>query len=95
MLAPDQVSSDADKQAWAVQFNAFNSLKVTNIEPALTEDWTDTKHEYKVVLDASMKSEAASAPIPYYGWDNGANTRWVTLVKVGTLWKVSELATGP
>ncbi len=95
MLAPDQASDDASKQAWAVQFNAFDSLNVISIEPALQEDWTDSRHEYKVVLTAAMKSEAASAPIPYYGWENGTNTRWITIVKSGSLWKIAGIATGP
>ena len=95
MLAPDQIASDADKQAWAVQFNAFSTLKVMSVEPALQDTWTDTQHEYKVTLDATMKPEAASAPIPYYGWDNGTNIRWIMLVKVGDLWKISGIATGP
>jgi hypothetical protein len=95
MLAPDQVNDDSNKQAWAVQFNAFSSVKVTSVEPALQEDWSDTQHEYKVVLDAAMKPESASAPIPYYGWVNGSNTRWVMIVKSGTVWKISGIGTGP
>jgi hypothetical protein len=95
MLAPDQIESDSNKQAWAVQFNAFSSLTVTSVEPALQDTWTDTQHEYKVVLETSMKPESASAPIPYYGWENGSNTRWVILVKSGDLWKISGIATGP
>jgi len=95
MLAPDQVKDDNNKQAWAVQFNAFSTLTVTSIEPALQEDWSDTRHEYKVVVDATMKPESASAPIPYYGWGNGSNTRWVMIVKSGTVWKISGVGTGP
>jgi len=95
MLAPDQVNDESEKQAWAVQFNAFSSLTVTSVEPDMQEDWTDSRHEYKVVLTAAMKPESASAPIPYYGWDNGTNTRWVTIVKSGTLWKIAGIGTGP
>jgi hypothetical protein len=95
MLAPDLISNESNKQAWAVQFNAFSSLKVISVEPALQEDWTDTQHEYKVVLEAAMKSESASAPIPYYGWENGSNTRWITIVKSGSFWKISGIGTGP
>jgi hypothetical protein len=95
MLAPEQISNDSNKQAWAVQFNAFSTLKVTSVEAALQEDWTDTQHEYKVILEASMKPESASAPIPYYGWENGSNTRWIMLVKSGNLWKISGIGTGP
>jgi hypothetical protein len=95
MLAPEPVGSDPNKQAWAAQLNAFATLTLTSVEPALQEDWTDTQHEYKVVLEASMKPESATAPIPYYGWDNGTNTRWIILVKSGDLWKISGIGTGP
>jgi hypothetical protein len=33
--------------------------------------------------------------MPYFGWDNGTNTRWVELVKEEGLWKVQGIATGP
>jgi hypothetical protein len=95
MLAPEQVSDEIKKQAWAAQFNAFSSLSVNSVEPAMQEDWTDSQHEYKVVLTATMKPESASAVIPYYGWENGTNIRWVTIVKSGNLWKISGIATGP
>jgi hypothetical protein len=95
MLTPDQVSDDTKKQAWAVQFNAFSSLTVTSIEPALQEDWSDSQHEYKVVLDVAMKPDSASAPIPFYGWENGSNIRWVIIVNSGNLWKISGIGTGP
>jgi hypothetical protein len=38
MLSPDQIKDDATKQAWAVQFNAFSTLQVVSVEPALQED---------------------------------------------------------
>ncbi len=89
------VTDDSQKQAWAVQFNAMTSVKALTIEPSMQADWTDTKHTYKVTLDVSMNPASANAPIPYYGWDNGQNTRWINLEKVGDLWKVSGIATGP
>jgi hypothetical protein len=40
-----------------------------------------------------MDSRSADAPISYYGWQNGGNTRWISLEKVGDLWKIAEIAT--
>lgn len=82
------VSDDSQKQAWAVQFNAITSIKVLNVVPA-------GEHTYKVTLDVKMNPDSANAPIPYYGWENGKNIRWITLEKVGNLWKVQGIATGP
>ncbi len=89
------VTDDSAKQAWAVQFNAITSMKVLTIEPSMPNDWTDTKHTYKVTLDVSMNPTSANAPIPYYGWENGQNIRWVSLENVGNLWKIQGIATGP
>lgn len=90
-----KVKDETELQTWAVHFNAINSFKLLKIEKANEGEWTDNKHIYKVVLDIWMDPSSANAPIPYYGWQNGENTRWITLEKVGDIWKISEIATGP
>lgn len=95
MMTSNIVNDDSQKQAWAVQFNAINSLNVISVEPSMKEEWTETKHSYKITLDVNMSPDSANAPIPYYGWENGQNTRWVTLVKEGKMWRIEGLATGP
>jgi hypothetical protein len=95
MMAPSAISDDSAKQAWGVQFNAFQSLSVIQIEPSMKEEWTESKHTYKLTLSVKMKPEAANAPIPNYGYDNGINIRWVTIEKISSSWKISSIATGP
>lgn len=96
MMTPVNTNDDSAKQAWAVQFNAFESMSVKSIEPSMQEDWTETVHSYKVTLNVKMKPEAANAvPMPNYGWDNGENYRWVTLEKINSRWMVGGIATGP
>lgn len=95
MMAPDTVGDESQKQAWGVQFNAFRKMSAEKIEQSIPESWTDTNHSYKVTLEVQMKPEAAKAPIPNYGYDNGTNIRWVTLEKVGDFWKINGIATGP
>jgi len=90
-----KTNNDAELQTWAVHFAAINSFKLLKIEKANEESWAENKHIYKVVLDVWMDPSSANAPIPYYGWQNGENTRWITLEKVGDVWKISEIATGP
>jgi len=90
-----KTKDETELQTWAVHFNAINSFKLLKIEKASEENWTDNKHIYKVVLDVSMDPRSADAPIPYYGWQNGENTRWITLEKAGDIWKIAEIATGP
>lgn len=82
------LTDESTKQVWAVQFNAFQSVKILSITHTID-------HTYKIQLEVQMKSEAASAPIPNYGYENGVNTRWVSVEKVGGGWKIAEIATGP
>ena len=87
-LSPNTTNDESSKQAWGVQLAAFKKVTVKSITSA-------GENEYKVVLDVEMKPEAASGPIPFYGYENGENTRWVMIEKVGTFWKVTGIATGP
>lgn len=96
MMSSANISNDSNKQMWGVEFNAFASVKVKSIESSMSEEWTADRHTYKVVLDVKMKPEAASVqPIPNYGFENGENYRWVTILKEGSLWKIEGLSTGP
>ena len=95
MMSASMVGDDSSKQAWGVHFNAFDSIMVQKVEPAMEENWTDNSHEYKVTLNVRVSPQAANAPIPYYGWGNGSNIRWVEIVKENELWKINSLATEP
>lgn len=88
MMTPTAIGNDSQKQAWGVQFNAFKKINVKKIEPSL-------ENTYKVILDIEMKPESANAPIPYYGYENGENFRWVGLEKIDNSWKITGIATGP
>jgi len=94
MMSVEAVPDDSYKQAWEVQFNALDSIKVSKIEPYGQENWSPNSHTYKVNLEVAVSENAANAPIPYYGWGNGDNLRWVEIVKEGDLWKINRIATG-
>jgi hypothetical protein len=96
MMTAATTGNDANKQAFAVQFNIFSKFVVKSVEPVMKEGWTDTSQEYKFTVDVAVKpGAAAGAPIPNYGWENGTNVRFVTLEKVGSDWKIQGIATGP
>lgn len=95
MMTSKITGDDSQKQAWAVQFNAISSLKIISVEPSMKEEWTETKHTYQLTLDVTMNPSSANEPIPYFGWENGQNIRWVTLIKEGKMWRIEGLATGP
>jgi hypothetical protein len=46
-------------------------------------------------MDVIMKPESVNVIIPYYGWNNSENIRWVTLIQENNLWKINGIATGP
>lgn len=60
-----------------------------------TEQWTDAEETFKVTLEVYVSSDAKDASIPYYGWGDNPNIRWVALEKdTDGSWKISTLATG-
>jgi len=93
MLTPNNTSDESNKQAWGVQFNAFEKITVKQIELAGEPAGNNT---YKVTLDVKMKPGTENTqPMPYYGWGDGEFIRWVSLEEVNNTWKVSGIATGP
>ena len=88
MLTPKTIADDSQKQAWGMQLAAFKKISLKKIEPA-------GNNLYRVTLDVEMKPESAQGPIPYYGYGNGENVRWIGLEKVDGYWKITGIATGP
>jgi hypothetical protein len=90
-LAYQAAPNEATANMWLANFQSIKSLKVVSIEQANLEQWTDEWESYKVTLDI-----ATSEPPDKYGWENGRNVRWVTLIpQGGGSWKVAELAQSP
>ena len=74
----------------------LKNIVVKKVEPSMKEEWTAQKETFKVNVNLEISKEAANAPIPYYGWENGNNIRFVSLEKdQNNLWKVAGIATGP
>ena len=95
IMSSKNTDDDSTKQAWGVQFNAMESVTVSNVEAYEESSWTENQKEYKVTLNVAMNSNSASEPIPYYGYDNGENIRFIIVVKEDGTWKVDSISTGP
>jgi hypothetical protein len=96
MMSPEVVPNEASKQAWKTQFEAIQSINPQAIQAYNREQWTGKEHLYQVTLAVSVSEKAAHAPIPYYGWRENSDTRWITLKKNQEgQWQIASLATGP
>ncbi|OGK63055.1 hypothetical protein A2334_00245 [Candidatus Roizmanbacteria bacterium RIFOXYB2_FULL_38_10] len=95
LMSKNMVGNDSIKQAWGVQFNDIKSINVQKIEQSIPNSWSENSHIYKVTLEVYVSSSAANAPIPYYGWGDNPNIRWIEIVKEDGIWKINNLATGP
>jgi len=93
MMSPELVP-EVDRAGWTRQFTAIKSIHVRDIRPA-GMGGSGPCVEYKVTIEADVSSEAANAPIPYYGWDDNPNLRWIHLCPRGDQWLISEIGTGP
>jgi hypothetical protein len=95
MLLPKIAPDVKTKEAWGKQFEAMKTVNIKDISRSSVESH-ETDHIYKVNLNVSVNPDSTDSPIPYYGWENGENTRWITLVKDEKgIWKVAGIATGP
>jgi len=96
LMALDMVAGDNGRKMWQEQFQVINSVKIVTVEPFLPSDWTDSRQMFKVGLEVAVADTAAQAPIPYYGWQDNPNFRWITVEKNDDgLWRMAEIATGP
>jgi hypothetical protein len=96
MMHPLMVPNQTTQKAWEDNFNSLEAVSVKEIKPHLQNSWTDNQQSYQVSLTIQVSDSAANAPIPFYGWNNGTNIRWLTLQKdASNLWKIAEIATGP
>jgi len=77
------------KNMWKDSFGAISSLTVKSLEPIYQSEWTAERETYKAKLEVKTKGGNT------YGWENGDNTRWVTLQKSDGKWLVHELANNP
>lgn len=90
-LASAASPTEATAQMWLANFQSLSALTVVSVEQASLELWTAEHEFYKVTLDVQT-SELQEK----YGWNNGRNVRWVSIIPQGAgAWKVSALSSSP
>lgn len=90
-LAYDLCPNDASFNMWRESFKSIKSLKVVSIGPHRLPEWTEEMEYYKVTFD--IKTDE---PPEKYGWNNGVDTRWITIILEGAgPWKIEGFSTSP
>ena len=82
-----KTANDTEKQTWGVALNNFANFEIKNIKGGADV--------YEVDINVTLKEDLQDLPIPNYGWVNGVNKRWFTLVKDGNTYKITGIGTGP
>lgn len=95
MMSEATIQDEKGKRAWEKQLNAIESVKVISIDTSLLGEWTNTQHTYRVTLEMQIYPSSINGTIPYYGYENGTNIRFISLVKSGEYWKIEGISTGP
>jgi len=94
-MAPAMLQTQEQRKAWQSQLAAIRSIHVMKIEPASIGDWNSKRHVFKVTLEAYVEN-APDAPIPFFGWHDNPNVRWITMESDNRRrWVVAGIATGP
>lgn len=90
-LAHEASPNNVMAELWLANFRSLASLSIVGIEQASLEQWTSEREYYKVTLDVRT-----SDPPEKYGWENGRNIRWVSIIPEGAgYWKIAALSPNP
>jgi hypothetical protein len=95
LINPRITKDESQKQSWGVLLNAFENIELKTVEASAQEEWRENRHKYMVTFDATMKPESANEAIPYFGFENDINTRWIAIEKINGTWYINGIATGP
>ena len=94
-MAPAMINKPAKRREWRKHLTAIRSIHVLSVEPANTGQWRNNRHIFKITLEAHV-ANAPDAPIPFYGWQDNPNVRWITMeLNSNQRWVVANIATGP
>jgi hypothetical protein len=94
-MGPALLRDSGERLAWSQHLSAIQSIHVLAAEPFNTAGWSDNRQMFKVVLEAHVE-DVPDAPIPFFGWHDNPNVRWITMeLDSNRHWRVTAIATGP
>ena len=86
-----------DENNRAPWFKQFAAGRWANVEELtlITEDEIGERQQYRVAINIDLVADD-QAPLPFYGWGDNPNWRWISVEKNSAgQWAISEIATGP
>jgi len=90
MMDEKLIGNIAMQEMWKANFSSLDKIKVVSLYPEEEEKWHKQQPLFKVIIYAILKPGT-----PYYGWDEGRNTRWITINPSGDSWKIVSIASSP
>jgi len=90
-MMDEELAGDENKrEMWKTAFSSLELIKVVSLYPEEERKWHNKQPLYQATIYTVSKPGS-----PYYGWDKGGNTRWITISPEGDSWKIFSIATSP
>ena len=90
MMDAELAGNETKQEIWKTAFSSLELIKIISLYPEDERKWHNKQPLYQAIIYSIPKSGA-----PYYGWDEGKNTRWISIAPTGDSWKITAIATSP
>lgn len=88
LLDSEALGDSASQEMWKNSLSCINSAEIKSIDESNKSDWPEDFEQYKVIVSVQVDSSGQTL------WSTGQETRWISLIKVNSQWKIQEIATG-
>ncbi len=93
MMDDNMITNSNANRLWKENLSSIigHEFKSTGFAVSDETSWTEDTQ----IFEVAIKIPNNNASLEKYGWNQGENTRWITLKKYGTTWKIHEISTSP
>jgi len=90
MMDRELAGNEMIQEMWKTAFSSLELIKIISLYPEEERKWHNKQPLYRTIIYALPRAGA-----PYYGWDEGRNTRWISITPYGDSWKIVSITTSP
>ncbi len=94
MMTDEMKGEEDTEKVWLAHFEAIERVEVVKITPYDEQNWDNNTQTYQAILNVTVSEDAKNLPIPYYGWGENPNLRWISLERQNSTWHIAAIATG-